>query len=124
MILRSKEVRVVCKFDNLHSFTLSILANKSHSGGLQLSHHIGVDFVSMTMALMNFHLSVVQSECSAILGLQVGLSTAKTHGSTHVGTATFGHENDRRMRCAFIELSTVRPSLTKNVTREIDYSDL
>ena len=78
----------------------------------------------MAMALMNLHLTVVQSECSAILGLQVGLSTAETHGSAHVGATAFGHENDCGVWRYFIELSTVRPSLSKNVAREINHSNL
>jgi hypothetical protein len=53
MELYTHKPGVVLQFNNLHTFTLDILANESESGLFETVNHFGIDFVTVSVSFLD-----------------------------------------------------------------------
>lgn len=106
MELRAHKVRVVLDLKDLHTLTCLILANKVQTSSLQLANVLWVDFISMTVSLLNLLSTVV--ECADLgpfaVGLEDGLPGSETHGTTHVVLVKLGHGDNNAVGGSGVEL--------------------
>ncbi len=63
MKLNADEERVRWQLDALHSFTVNVLANELQPSRLKLGDVLGVDFVAVTVTLLDDGLAAVQMLC-------------------------------------------------------------
>jgi hypothetical protein len=61
--LNADEERVRWQLDALHSFTVNVLANELQPSRLKLGDVLGVDFVAVTVTLLDDGLAAVQMLC-------------------------------------------------------------
>ena len=93
-----------------------VLAHKFATRRVELRHHVRVDFVSMTVALVDVRNLAVETGADAFLRLEDCSSAAETHRAAHVRLASFGIKMDGRffvsgsisVECASAKLSTWR----------------
>lgn len=126
MELCANEVRVVLDLEDLHALTRLVLAHKVETCLLQTLDVLRVDLVSMTVTLLNFLGTSVQSTDlgPVAAGLKDGLARAETHGAAHVVLVEFGHRNDNTISCCSVEFLRVGTSQATQVACELDSGSL
>lgn len=99
--------RVVLKLDDLHTDTGLVLADESKSLLLELVDVVGVDFVTVSVALVDALVlqAVERAELRPLgVGLPHGGSQTKTHSATNDTSVVLGHGDDDTVLVPAVEL--------------------
>ena len=96
--------RVAFQFEDLAPLTGFILADKHQPCLFNSFDEIGIDFVPMTMALINRLTWTVEVANLRALGLPQGGAASQAHGATEVGFGNFWHEHDGSVLGVVFEL--------------------
>lgn len=118
--------RVVLQLQDLHTNTLVILADEVKTSFSELLDVVGVDFISVTMTLLDLELLAVElAETRPFASrLEDGWAETETHCSAEGGLVDFGHEDDEWVGTLFVQLDGRCTSDTAYVTSEFDDGDL
>lgn len=96
---------MILDLKDLHTLACLILANKMQTSSLQLANILWVDFISMTVPLLDLLSTVV--ECADLgpfaVGLEDGLPRSETHGTTHVVLVKLGHGDNNAVGGSSVE---------------------
>lgn len=126
MILYTDVVGMALQLQNLHPLAGVVAPHELHAVALQLSDILGVDFVTVTMALKGNGLAQIQLTDGAGFGslLEQSGALTKTHGAPHVGPGDLRHKNDERRGGRFVELGRLGVGDSNHVTGKLNSSNL
>jgi hypothetical protein len=124
VVLNADVIRVAIKFEYFAALTSFIFPNENKSSRLNSLNHIGVDFVSMTVSLINRITFTIQLANFAIIDLPQGWAAAQSHCTTEVSFGDFRHEDNCRVLAVLIEFSGIRIFKSENIPTKFDGCNL
>lgn len=125
--LDTDEPGVVLDLDNLHTLALGVLSDERETGLLNLLDHVGVDLVTMTVALLNLRdggsVQTTQTRPLGVLLEDTGVS-AKTHGTTKLALVNLGHVDNGMVLGLGVQLLTADILDVGDVAAELQHGQL
>mmetsp|Transcript_3119 Transcript_3119/g.7052 ORF Transcript_3119/g.7052 Transcript_3119/m.7052 type:complete len:660 (-) Transcript_3119:273-2252(-) len=122
--LAADEVGVAMQLEDLHALPRDVASDELHTALLQLLDVIDVDFVPVSVPLVESSRAVVELRRLALGVLEHSAPRAETHGAAHVSARHLGHEDDELVRRLLVELGRVRGGVPEDRARELNHSHL